>query len=80
MNKETEPPERLTELPEDTRKFLAGLSKEDTATLETLLPLARSMMTWGRVSKWLIVTLLGLYFGVVMLGESVVKVLSWFKT
>lgn len=73
------PAERMAELPEETRLFLSDLSREDITTLKNGLPIIRAIMTWGRVSKWLIVTLLGLYFGVVMLGESIIKVLSWFK-
>jgi hypothetical protein len=73
------PAERMAELSEETRTFLSDLSQEDIATLKTGLPIIRSIMTWGKVSKWLIVTLLGLYFGVVMLGESIIKVLAWFK-
>ena len=39
----------------------------------------RSIATVGNFIKWLIVGILGLAVGVVMFGESVGKILKWFK-
>lgn len=79
MNREALPADRLAELPEETRQFLSSLSKEDVKTLETGLPILRAILGFAKVTKWLIVGLLGILAGVVLLGESVVKILDWFK-
>ena len=69
----------MAELPEETRQFLAALSKEDVKTLETGLPILRAVLGFAKVTKWLIVGLLGIFGGVVLFGESVIKILAWFK-
>ncbi len=73
------PPEHLVDLQPETREFLSGLSKDDISTLKTGLPLIRLIIGFGKVTKWLAITLLGLLAGVVLLGESVIKILAWFR-
>ena len=48
------------ELPPETVRFLAELSREDIATLKTGLPLIRMVVSFGKVTKWLTITLGGL--------------------
>lgn len=79
MNPDVQPADRMAELPEPTRQFLASLSKDDVATLTAGLPIIRAVMGFGRVTKWIVISLLGLLAGVVLLGESVIKILAWFK-
>lgn len=75
----TDAPLMLAELPEDTREFLAGLSTEDVQTIKAGLPIVRMILDFGKVTKWIAITLLGILAGVVLLGESVVKIVGWIK-
>lgn len=79
MNPTAQPADRLAELPEETRQFLSSLSKEDVKTLETGLPILRAVLGFAKVTKWLIVLVIGVLGGVVLLGESVLKILAWFR-
>lgn len=75
----TDAPLNLAELPEDTREFLAGLSTEDVQTIKAGLPIVRMILAFGKVTKWIAITLLGILAGVVLLSESVVKIVGWIK-
>lgn len=75
-NDRTDP---VVDLPPKTREFLADLSPEDITTIKLGLPLIRMIIGFGKVSKWLAITSLGLLLGSVMLWETVLKILSWFK-
>lgn len=79
MNRDAQPANSMTELPKETRQFLASLSKDDVATLQAGMPIIRAVMGFGKVTKWLVISLLGLLAGVVLLGESVIKILAWLK-
>lgn len=72
-------PERLAELPESTREFLSRLSPDDIAALQTGLPIFKRIIGFGQVAKWLAIGALSLLAGIVLLGESIMKILSWFK-
>ncbi len=72
-------PERFAELPEESRAFLAQLSREDIATIEAGLPILRMVISFGKVSKWIAIAILSVMAGVLMLGESVIKIMSWGK-
>jgi hypothetical protein len=74
-----ETPQRMAELSEETREFLNDLSREDIATLKTGLPLIRMIVGFGKVTKWLAITTLGLVVGFVLLWESLVKIVAWFR-
>lgn len=75
----TEPAERLAELPKETREFLSSLSKEDIDVMRTGLPVFRKVMGAGQVLKWVGFSILSILAGVVLLGESIVKIIGWFK-
>ena len=79
MDPNAKPCDRMAELPVKTQEFLAQLREEDIDTLNAGLKLVVATMTVGRAVKWLIVGILGLFAGVVMFGESVLKILAWFK-
>ena len=71
----TEPNQQMSD---ETRDFLGDLTREDIATIKAGLPIIRAIIGFGKVSKWLAITALGLLAGVVLLGESALKILSWF--
>lgn len=70
---------RFDDLPDKTKQFLAGLRPDEVDTLNDGIRLVRSIATVGAFMKWVIVGILGLFVGVVMLGESVAKILAWLK-
>ncbi|RLP28508.1 hypothetical protein D8676_01715 [Mesorhizobium sp. YM1C-6-2] len=70
---------QFAELPEPTRKFLTDLTVEDAKALEAGMPLVRALIGFAKVSKWIIITILGILGGVVLFGESVMKIAAWFK-
>ena len=63
----------------ETKAFLADLSKDDIATLRDGLPIVRMIVSFGKVTKWLAITFLGMAVGTVMLWESIAKILVWFQ-
>ena len=67
------------ELPPETVKFLADLSREDIDTLRTGLPLIRMVIGFGKVTKWLAITAGGMLLGSVMLWDAVLKIISWMR-
>lgn len=54
------------------------LSKEDIELIKTGLPVIRAVIGFGKVTKWLAITCLGVFAGVVLFGESVIKLMNWF--
>jgi len=75
----TDTPERLADLPQETRDFLSELSKDDLATIKSGLPIIKAIIGFGRVTKWLAITALGLLAGTVLLWESVLKIVGYLK-
>lgn len=75
----TDTPERLADLPPETRDFLSELSRDDIAALKTGLPIFKRILGFGQVAKWLAIAALSLLAGLVLLGESIVKIIGWFK-
>ena len=69
---------RLAELPDETREFLSNLSREDIETIKNGLPFIRKVLGAGWVLKWLGFFVLSLAAGIVLLGESVFKIIGWF--
>lgn len=70
---------RFDDLPEDTKDFLSGLNPEDIRTIKSGLPIIRAIIGFGKVTKWLAIGALGILGGIVMLGESVMKILAWLR-
>jgi ketosteroid isomerase-like protein len=70
---------RFAELPQKTQDFLAKLSADDIETIEKGLPILQKIMGAGQVAKWIGFFVLSMAAGVVLLGESIGKILAWFK-
>lgn len=70
---------RFDDLPPDTKDFLSGLSKEDVKTIKAGLPIIKAIIGFGKVTKWLAIAALGILGSIVMLGESIMKILAWFR-
>lgn len=70
---------RFDDLPEKTQQFLVGLRPDEVDTLNDGIRLVRSIATVGAFVKWCIVGVLGIAVGAVMLGESVGKIIAWFR-
>ena len=70
--------ERLADLSPETREFLSTLSKDDIEALKTGLPIWKRIMATGQVLKWAAIAILSIVAGFVLLGESALKVISWF--
>lgn len=73
-------PKQFDDLPEKTKQFLAGLRPDEVDTLNDGIRLVRAIATVGAFMKWVIVGILGFAVGIVMLGESIGKVLAWLKS
>jgi len=54
-------------------------SDEEEELIKTALPLVRALIGFGKVSKWLLLSVIGIFLGFVMLWESVLKVVGWFS-
>ena len=48
-------------------------------TIKSGLPIIRAIIGFGKVTKWLAIAALGILGGIVMLGESIMKILAWLK-
>lgn len=70
---------RFDDLPDDTKDFLTDLSPDDVRTIRAGLPIVRAIIGFGKVTKWLAIAALGILGGIIMLGESVMKILAWIK-
>jgi len=79
MKEQAEPISAMMELPEETRAFLARLRPEDLQTLENGLRIINSVLTVGKLVKWLLVGGLGLVVGIQMFWDSVVKLYGWVR-
>lgn len=79
MEENAVPVNRMAELPEETREFLSQLREDDIKTLKDGVRLVNAIQTVGSFFKWLLVGILGFVVGVVMLGESVMKIIAWFR-
>jgi accessory gene regulator protein AgrB len=70
---------KFAELTPAAREFLSDIDDDDVDLLKYGLNLIKSLRTVGRLMKILIIFLLGIFFGVVMLWESIVKFLKLWK-
>jgi len=71
--------DNMSELSPETRKFLSRLSRDDIKTLEQALPILQQVMGFGHVAKWLAIAALSMLAGIVLLGESIWKIIGWFR-
>jgi hypothetical protein len=75
-----EPEQRFAGLPPETQAFLTRLSADDIKALEVGIPIFKRIIGFGQVARWLAIAALASLAGIVLLGESVAKILSWFRT
>lgn len=80
MKEQARPVNAMNELPHNTREFLARLTAEDVATLEDGVKLVTALRRVGKVTKWLVLTIVGIFLGFVLIWEGVLKVLGWVKS
>jgi hypothetical protein len=71
--------EKFVELSPAAREFLSDIDSEEVEILKYGLDLFKSLRTVGRLIKILIIFALGVFFGVVMLWESIIKFLKLWK-
>jgi len=71
--------QKFDDLPPETKAYLSQLSKEDIALLKDGAKLAQSVMTVGRFARRVIILLLGILAGIVLFGESALKIMGWFR-
>jgi hypothetical protein len=79
MKEQADPVNAMVELPPETRAFLARLRPEDLAILEKAIRLMASVLVVGGAVKWLLITILGIFAGIIMFWESVQKIFGWFR-
>lgn len=70
---------RFDDLPEKTKSFLSSLRDDEIDTLNDGIRLINSAMTIGRFMKWVLISVLGILAGIVMFGETIHKIVAWFK-
>jgi hypothetical protein len=75
-----EPEQRFAGLPPETQAFLTRLSADDIKALEVGIPIFKRIIGFGQEARWLAIAALASLAGIVLLGESVAKILSWFRT
>lgn len=80
MKEVARPVNAMTELPPKTREFLARLSEEDLDTLEDGVKLVNAIRRVGRVMRWVIVGIAGIFLGAVLFWEAVLKVIGYVRT
>lgn len=69
----------LDDLTPKTQAFLTNLRDDEIDTLEDGIRLVNAVRTVGTFIKWVIIGLLGILSGIVMFGETLMKIASWFK-
>lgn len=70
---------RFDDLPDETKEFLADLGKDDIRTLRAGMPVFKAILGFAKVTKWLAIAAIGIFGGVVMLGESIWKIIGWIR-
>lgn len=69
----------LDDLTPKTQAFLTNLRDDEIDTLEDGIRLVNAVRTVGTFIKWVIIGLLGILSGIVMFGETLIKIASWFR-
>jgi len=87
------PSEKYLDLPKETRDFLDELRPEEVDVIRQIarlgpdgskqlveaIKLSQSVMTVGKFARWAIITMLGMFFGTLLLAEKIGQVVSWFS-
>jgi len=83
-------PEKLKDLPPETRDWLANLRPDEMKTLQAVVEmpaddvreafrLVRDLRTVGRFTRVVVITSVSIFVGTIMLYEQIVKVIGYFK-
>lgn len=83
-------PEKMVELPEKTREFLAGLRPDEVETLEAITKepadevaevfrIVRDLRTVLKYMRWLIYFVIALFLGSMALYENFLKLLGYLQ-
>ncbi len=70
---------KFDDLPPRTKEFLSNLRDDEIDTLNDGIRLVGAIRTVGTFAKWVIVGIIGIFAGVVMLGESIQKIAVWLR-
>lgn len=73
------PAEACLYLPVEVRQWLEGLRPDDIKEIKDALKMKRRIESGGWLFKWVGITVVSFFVGTVALGESFLKVLSWFS-
>lgn len=60
-------------------EWLSSRRADEIKTMDEGLDLVRSLRRTGRWMKWGFVTIVGIFFAMMQVGESVWKAIGWFK-
>lgn len=71
--------ERYSQLPEETRNWLESLRKDDIETLEEVRRMYEKTRTLGSFTKWLLLTVIGIFVGAASFGDSIIRVFAWLR-
>jgi hypothetical protein len=74
---EDKPLDRYMQLPEYTRRWLERIDEDDLKEFEEIRNSYVRARTLGWFFKWLFISVLGTFVGVVAFGEALAKALSW---
>ena len=80
MKDDAKPANAMTELPPETRTFLARLSRDDLDALERFIPLIKRLLAFGVVARWLALFIIAIVVGFSTLWDSVTAILKHFRT
>lgn len=71
--------DKFAQLSAPAKQFLSRLDIEDVELLEQGLELIKSIRTVSKFVKWVILGSLAVFFGTIMLWESVLKAIKLWK-
>ena len=71
------PVDRFAHLPEPTRRWLEDLRQDDINKIIEAVKFWNTMRSWGKVTKWLILTMVAVFLGAMAVGEGILKLLGW---
>ena len=57
---------------------IAKLGPDGSKQLVQAIKLSQSVMTVGRFSRWVIITMIGFFIGAMLLAEKIMQFWSWF--
>ncbi|WP_421359966.1 hypothetical protein [Agrobacterium rosae] len=83
-------PEKMVELPANTREFLAGLRPDELETLQAITKepaeevaevfrLVRDLRIFGKYMRWLIIASIAFFVGSMALYENILKFLGYLQ-